>query len=220
MAKREKKSSSANVLGQAGFTLLELMISLAIVAIIFVVIYGTFKNVHQGTEQMEADAERYRMTRMSLYYIANDLSMFFVSQDPEGNNAKKEMVFNGKNSERLQGNETFPNDAIEFSTVSHRRIGNVPASEQLVVRYALQDRYLIQETRFSNGRTLLNELAGPIEGLSFRYLPKNSAGWVETWETLGTNPKAPTVVEIEFILKVEGHPARRFKTWVDLPMGL
>ncbi|NOY85097.1 MAG: prepilin-type N-terminal cleavage/methylation domain-containing protein [Nitrospirae bacterium] len=215
-----KKSSHSSPLGQAGFTLLELMISLGIVAIIFVVIYGTFSNVHQGTQQMEADAERYRMTRMSLYYIANDLSMFFVSQDPEGNNAKKTMVFNGKNSERLQGNETFPNDAIEFSTVSHRRIGDVPASEQLVMRYALENRYLIQETRFSNGSILVNELAGPIEGLSFRYLPKNSAEWVETWETLGANPKAPTVVEIEFILKVEGHPPRRFKTWVDLPMGL
>ncbi len=205
---------------EAGFTLLELMISLGIVSIIFVLIYGTFSNVHHGNQQMEDDADRYRMTRMSLYYLANDLSMFYVGQAPDGRSASREMVFRGEDNERLQDNETFPNDAIEFSTVSHRRIGDIPASDQMILRYALQDGYLIQEARFSNGISRINELAGPIEGLNFRYLPKNSTDWVETWNTGGANPEAPTVVEIELILKVEGHPARRFKTWVDLPMSL
>lgn len=220
MVMREKKTSLPNSLGQGGFTLLELMISLGILSIIFVLIYGTFRNVHQVSQQMEADAERYRMARISFYYLANDLSMFFVSQNPAGRGSPEAMVFQGENGERLQGNETFPNDAIEFSTVSHRRIGEVPASDQMVVRYALRDRYLIQEARFSNGTSLINELAGPMEGLSFRYLPKNSVEWVETWDASGTHLEAPTVVEIEFIFKIEAQPARRFKTWVDLPMGL
>lgn len=221
MVTQTKEGSSQRSLGQAGFTLLELMISLGIVAIIFVLIYGTFKNVHQGSQQMEADAERYRMARMSLYYLTNDLSMFYVSQNPDGGSrSSKKMVFRGENSERLQGSETFPNDAIEFSTVSHRRIGEVPASDQMVMRYALRDGYLIQEARFSNGRSLINELAGPMQGLSFRYLPKNSAQWIEQWNASGANPEAPNAVEIEFIFKDEDHPPRRFKTWVDLPMGL
>jgi len=221
MAIRKRDKYPGLVHGQAGFTLLELMISLGIVAIIFVLIYGTFSNVHQGNQQMEDDAERYRMTRMSLYYLANDLSMFYVAQDPDGRSgSRKQLVFRGENSERLEGDETFPNDAIEFSTVSYRRVGDVPASDQVVMRYALQEGYLVQEARFSNGTSRMNELAGPIEGLSFRYLPKNSADWVEDWDTGGNNPEAPTVVEIEFILKVEDHPPRRFKTWVDLPMSL
>lgn len=205
---------------QAGFTLLELMISLGIVSIIFVVIYGTFSNVHRGSQQMEEDAERYRMMRMSLYYIANDLSMFYITQAPDGKSGSpKTMIFRGEDSERLHENETFPNDAIEFSTVSHRRIGDVPASDQMVIRYTLQDGYLIQEARFSNGASLINELAGPIEGLSFRFLPKNSVDWVETWDAKAKK-EAPSVVEIEFILKVPAQPPRRFKTWVDLPMSL
>ncbi len=207
----------------AGFTLLEIMISLGILSIIFTIIYGTFNNVYHSSEQMEEDAERYRLTRLGIYYLSNDLTMVYITPKIAGSTSATntaELTFRGEDSERLEGNTTFPNDALEFSTVSHAIIGNnTPESDRAVIRYSLQDQFLIQEARLSNGRTVVNELGGPIEGLSFRYFDKKADSWLETWDADVKNNRPPTAVEIEFIMQQEGQEARRFKTWVDIPMG-
>lgn len=210
--------------GDAGFTLLEMMISLGIAALIFTVIYGVFNTVYQGNEQMEVDADRYRLARLGFYHLAQDLSMVYVSPPPSNIAAGvggDRLVFKGLDSEQLNGNTTFENDSLEFSTVSHQNIGlDVPESDRKTVRYSLQDGYLIQEARLSNGRAVTNELGGPIEGLSFRYLEKQGEDWLDTWDAAEKNQRAPVAVEIEFILKNQDHEARRFKTWVDIPMAL
>lgn len=207
-----------------GFTLLEIMISLGILSIIFIVIYGTFNNVYRGSRQTEEDADRYRLTRLGIYYLSNDLSMVYIApktESPRPLSSKNSLVFRGENGERLQGNTTYPNDAIEFSTVSHWGIGaDAPESEEAVVRYSLLENELIQEARLSNGRTVIHELGGPIEGLSFRYLEKAGGDWVDTWDAEEKKQKPPIAVEIEFILQQENRAARRFKTWVDIPVGL
>lgn len=209
--------------GEAGFTLLEMMISLGIAALIFTVIYGVFNTVHRGNEQMEVDADRYRLARLGFYHLAQDLSMVYVSRGSPGPSgvAIPELTFKGLDSEQLNGNTTFENDSLEFSTVSHQSIGmDVPESDYKKVRYSLQEGYLIQEAWLSNGRAVTNELGGPIEGLSFRYLEKQGEDWLDTWDADEKSQKPPVAVEIEFVLKNQDHEARRFKTWVDIPMAL
>lgn len=208
---------------EPGFTLLEIMISLGILSIIFTIIYGTFNNVYQSSEQMEEDAELYRLTRLGIYYLSNDLTMVYITPRIAGSSSATntaEFIFRGEDSERLEGNTTFPNDTLEFSTVSHSIIGNnTPESDRAIIRYSLQDQFLIQEARLSNGRIVVNELGGPIEGLSFRYFDKRTNSWLDTWDADTKNNRPPTAVEIEFIMQKEGRDARRFKTWVDIPMG-
>ncbi len=203
-----------------GFTLLEIMISLGILSLIFILIYGTFSNVHQGSQHVEKEADRYRIARLGMYYLSNDLSMVYKKISPPGTSgAGNTLVFRGEDGERLSGNNTYPNDTLVFSTVSHRSIGiNSPGSDEAVVRYSLQDNVLIQELQLSNGQAVINELGGPVEGLGFRYLEKAGEAWQDHWDADNKSQKPPLAVEIELVLQKENKEAHLFKTWVDIPI--
>jgi len=218
---RNNRLNIRNHSPEAGFTLLEVMISLGILSIIFTLIYGTFSAVSRGIEHMEKDADAYQLARLSLYHMANHLSMLHVgvAQSAGGASSSSGLLFRGEDGERLSGDEALPNDSLAFSTVSHgRSLPDAPESDRQSVRYSLLGDVLIQEALLANGHVVANELGGPIAGLSFRYL-ENGSQWQESWDADEKGQKVPQAVEIELILKQGDRPGRRFKTWVDLPMG-
>lgn len=197
---------------QKGFTLLEVMISLGILSVIFTLLYGTFNAVYRGGEKMESEADIYRLVRLSTYHMANNLSMIHVDAPP---NATIPLL-QGTDNERLIGDDTYANDSLQFTSLSHARTTNSPESERAMVRYLLDGNVLMQEMTLSNGRILNHELGGPIEGLNFRYFDSIKKEWVERWSGSVTN-KLPRAIEIELVLNREGHETRKFTTWIDLP---
>src|SRR5581483_12244110 len=63
-----------------GFTLMEVLIAVSILAVLFTLIYGTLNATYRTSEQMEAAADDYRLARLTFYHLALDLSM--VHQPP------------------------------------------------------------------------------------------------------------------------------------------
>lgn len=220
---RPNRWSVYNHRSEKGFTLLEIMISLGILSIIFTLIYGTFNAVYRGVEHMEEEADTYQLARLGIYHMANHLSMLHVGPtqpDSPASAAPAPFLFRGEGSERLEGDESLPNDTLVFSTVSHgRTMPGAPESDRKTIRYSLMGNTLIQESLLSNGNIIANEIGGPVAGLRFRYLNQTGREWVDTWDADENDHKPPQAVEIEFILKKENRAGRRFKTWVDIPMS-
>ncbi len=201
------------VQSQNGFTLLEVMISLGILSVIFTLLYGTFNAVYRGGEQMESEADKYRLLRIGTYHMANNLSMIHVGSASDGESASLQ----GEDRERLIGDDAYANDSIQFVSLAHgRTMQDAPESERATIRYVLNGNVLMQEMLLSNGRELSYELGGPIAGLNFRYFDSIKKEWVESWDDTGSN-KLPLAVEIEFVLTRKDREPQRFKTWVDLP---
>lgn len=203
-----------------GFTLLEIMISLGILSVIFTLVYGTFTAVQKGTEQMEEEADIYRLARLGIYHMSNHLSMIYTEGVPSGgaSGSAESLVFLGEDNDRLDGDETFPSDSIQFKTVSHwRSLPDVAESDRTTIGYSLVDGILVQESTLEDGRVLKQEIGGPVQGLNFRYMEKNGKTWVDEWGT-EKGKKPPLAVEIELLLKKKGRRLRRFKTWVDIPI--
>ncbi|MFQ5598338.1 MAG: prepilin-type N-terminal cleavage/methylation domain-containing protein [Nitrospiria bacterium] len=213
---------------QSGFTLLEIMISLAILAVIFTLIYGTFEAVYQGAEKLEEDADVYRLARFGIYHMTNNLAMLHAKPSPThvptapGVPAvpKKALaLFIGEDKEQLIQDTVYPSDSLEFMAVSHgSTVPGAPESDLTTVRYAVQDEILIQEMQLSNGKVLTYEIGGPIQGLNLRYYDPKRKRWEDDWDADVRN-SLPNVVEIEFVLAQEGRDPLRFKTLADLPMG-
>lgn len=198
-----------------GFTLVELMISLAILSLIFILIYGTFSATYRASEQMEEEADLYRLARLGFYHLARDLSMIHKAESSAAPGAP---LFAGEDRSRSEGGEEFPNDAVRFATVSHgRTMRDAPESDAAVISYYLREEALIHEAALSNGKVVENEIGEHLRGLNFRYLHPTSRLWLDRWDPEEHRNQPPLAVEVELILQGSGPEARRFKTWVEIP---
>jgi len=218
-----KKSGKAGwIQGSQGFTLIEIMISLAILSVLFIMVYGTFSAVFQASEQMESEADDFRLARLGFYHLAKDLSMFHIVRTPvvSPGEEKRPLIFVGEDRIRLEEGDELPNDLLQFTSVSHgRTMRDAPESDQVTLSYYLQERRLVQEAILSNGKVIVQEIGEPVDGLNFRYLDPEGPEWVDEWDAQEKKNRPPLAIEVEFYLKKEQGEPRRFKTWVDFPAG-
>lgn len=213
---------------RAGFTLLEILVSLAILAVLFTLVYGSFNATYRVSEQLEEQADSYRLARLGFYHLAKDLSMIYQtkpspgqpgSPSPSGMPVTKSFLFLGKDRTRTIEGKDYPDDSIRFSAVSHgRTLRDVPESDWAMISYGLEEGLLIHEAALANERVIRNEIGEEVLGINFRYLNRADRNWVDRWDS-EINKELPLAVEIELILKGRGAEGRRFKTTVDLPMA-
>jgi len=204
-----------------GFTLIEIMISLSILAVLFTLIYGTLNATYRTSEQMEAEADDYRLARLGFYHLALDLSMVHsLPAVGSGGAGSAPSLFRGEDRLRSEGGTEYPNDLIQFITVSHgRTMRDAPESDSALISYYLQDDTLIHEATLSNGKVTQSEIGERLQGVNFRYLRPADRQWVDRWDAKENKNAPPMAVEVELVVRKSGREARRFKTWVEIPLG-
>jgi prepilin-type N-terminal cleavage/methylation domain-containing protein len=181
------RSSKPEILDEAGFTLLELLISMTILALIFVAVLGAIRVGSKSWESGELRAEENQRTRTLYDTLARDLTMLYPlrvkSQDPN----KDVVVFRGKP------------DSLSFATLP-QSYGAEPFSHMIrIVTYTVEpDRGLVSDESYpligAEGASSLQE--GRIKGLDervsearFRYLvpegrpeEKLAPTWRDIWD--------------------------------------
>src|SRR5881394_3951047 len=65
----------------AGFTLIEVMLVLGIIAFIFALMWGSFSQALRSKKQVEAAQERTHTVRVALLRMAREIEMAFLSQN-------------------------------------------------------------------------------------------------------------------------------------------
>jgi|GEM_PF-1571605 len=209
----------------SGFTLLEVLLSLAILAVLFTLVYGSFNATYRASEQLEKEADSYRLARLGFYHLAKDLSMIYQTKPAAGASvssgtpAKNAFVFKGEDRTRTIEGTDYPDDTIRFTTVSHgRTLKDAPESDWAVVFYYLEEGLLIHEEALLNERVIRNEIGENVLGINFRYLDRASQNWVDQWDS-DIKKELPVAVEIDLIVKGRDRLGHHFKTTVELPMA-
>lgn len=212
----------------AGFTLLEILISLAILSVLFTLVYGSFNATYRVSEQLEEQADSYRLARLGFYHLSKDLSMIYQTKPPAGQSGSpppsgtpvtKSFLFLGEDRTRTVEGREYPDDSIRFTSVSHgRTLRDAPESDWALISYGLEEGLLIHQAALANERVVRNEIGEKVLGINFRYLSRTDRNWVDRWDS-EINKELPLAVEIELILKGRGPEGHRFKTTVDLPMA-
>ena len=183
-----QKQSCPKPRSKGGFTLLELLISVAILSLIVMILGGAFRLVTRSWQKGEEEAEEFRKTRMVLDRIAEQMKSLYPYWIDKG---KKKMI-------AFQGQQ----HAIQF--VSPLSMQSPLVSGLVWVRYSLKDKgiqnwnLLVQEGMVVGNdffpapadRADLNGvkmvLLSGVEDLTFEYFvfPKNSSQgeWRTQWE--------------------------------------
>lgn len=117
-----------------GFTLIEVMVAVSILAIVTTLTWASFKQTFSTKSAIEAQAGRYRTVRLALERMARELSMIYISQDEDTSQPERRTRLVGKHHNDL--------DEVTFSYFGHQRLYQDAneADTALVGYYAARDR--------------------------------------------------------------------------------
>lgn len=113
---------------QAGMTLLEVMIAVAILVIMMSLAWKTIANTSESKKVFEKYEERNHELRMALGRIVRDFEATYLSKNEDPNSAHPRTMFIAKGSSKLP--------EVRFSTLGHRVLwADANESEQTVISY-------------------------------------------------------------------------------------
>jgi len=211
---------------RAGFTMLELLLALGILAVILTMLAGSFNAVVHSKVHGEARLDVDREGRAILWELANEIRGAVQTPNPASN-----VLLIGSGQMR----DGAPVDAITVSTLAggHRRAIVGLDAEQLV-SYAVtanpQVRGWFILTRSQRSALLVTnasfptapiELADNLVSLHIKYF--NGATWLESWDSTALPPSGgqlPMAVTIDLVLGAGRGRVMNFSTEVALPMSV
>ena len=213
-----------------GFTLLEIILAVAVLAVVGTMVYGGFSQTALNKARVEEDVEHSRIVHMALERMARELTMAFVSThtNPSLDLRVVETAFIGKDNGK--------DDRVDFTSFSHRRLyRNARESDQNEISYfvtqhpddrdvqvlARREQNRIDEDPRRGGKSQI--LVENIEEFNLEYFDPLLSDWVQTWDTedvLAQPNRLPT--QIRILLSVKD-PRRRgetqtFGTRVTIPL--
>ncbi|HEY9201512.1 MAG TPA: type II secretion system minor pseudopilin GspJ [Gammaproteobacteria bacterium] len=179
-----------------GFTLIEVVIAMAIFAILSALAYSGLQSVIDSKSHTEAGLERLQAVQMSMLTLSNDLQQIAprAAQDALGGNLHK---LSTQSSEYL----------VEFTRSGWRNPAESPRSSLQRVAYKLDEDRLIRiywshVDRADEERRVERVLIDNIESLQLRFLNEQQE-WTEDWPeaaVLTSSNESPVPLAIEATL--------------------
>lgn len=211
-----------------GFTLIEIMVAAAILAVTTTLVWGTFTGTFRTKSAIEAQSSRYRTVRIALERMAREVSMAFVSQSEDTGQQDKRTLFFGKRSSDI--------DELRFSYFGHQRLyadANEGDTAQIVY-YGQRDREnprqlnlvrretrRLQHLRAENAPGQADILCDDVVRLKLDYWDARDKKWREEWNTTaadGQPDRLPSRVRITLTVKDERGQEVPFTTEARLAM--
>ncbi len=184
--------------GRRGFTLLEILIAIAILAVVATVVYASFGASIKMIERVDQEADLYREARFILSRLSEELAMAYRPKD----GLTMETLFVGEDSTV----DDRPQDALRFSALAHYRyLPNQPASDLSLIEYSLEsdpeaEGWVLLHKKESNVYSLSGDrqeqfvIGEGIHGFNLRYFDGKT--WRDRWNSQETQ-ELPKVVEVE-----------------------
>jgi general secretion pathway protein J len=192
-----------------GFTLVEIMLATALVAVIAAMVFGSLHLSTLAIEGARRSAAREQLIRSTLRIMSEELSTAVATPFVP-------MV--GLNATH----EGQPADTLAFNTLGQFRGGDsVQESEMVKIVYTREgDRLLRFIRRNIYGVTDESldqfELAKPVKGFNLRYFDPQANAWLDEWDGRArTSP--PSAILMELTLTQEGdEQLHTFRQWVAI----
>jgi general secretion pathway protein J len=198
-----------------GFSLLEVMIAIAITAVIGAMAAGVFQQVDHAASVARDQGERYAGARLALTRLSRELSMAFISEHYDRARFRdRPTLFKGDEEKLL------------FTSMSHvRLVQDVKESDQSVVEYLVErDPASNEDALFRREKARLDDepdrggrkdlVATHVKALSLRYWDLQRKEWVREWSTRSPEKlnELPTRVRIELEVKLADGRTEKFTT--------
>ena len=197
---------------RGGFTLIEVLVSIAILAVLVHLVYQAFANTANVVGQVSARADLDHRARVIFSRLVEEL----VASDWQTGNART--VFLGFDG--MEGGRGA--DTLRFSSRSHFRAEQDARESDLnLLAYGLEAGALVRREELNpfsvTDRTVeREELAHGVAAFNLRYW--DGADWRDSWDA-GRAKALPSAMLVELSLEEPPDGVRRFMTMVTLPLA-
>jgi general secretion pathway protein J len=212
-----------------GMTMVEVMVAIAVLAMVAVLIHGVISSLSRGKKGEELRAERAHEGREALQRVVRDLSAAYLSMHVPSVQA----LITQKTA--FVGHSSIPFDRVDFTAFAHMRTDrDSHESDQAEVGYFVvrnpdapdkMDLVRREQTPIDfdplKGGTV-NVVAEDVDQFDVRYLDPQTGQWVETWDSTqvtGQPNRLPLEVKVTLVLNgVGGGPPYAYTTKVFVPI--
>ncbi len=193
---------------QRGFSLIEVLVSIGVIALVCMLIYSSFRGMSNARASMIHVGDRYLEGRTALSRMSRELSSAFISAHRNflQQQGGRETAFVGANGRP---------DRVDFTSFANRRLRrDSHESDQAELSYFLSRnpdgngydlvrRISKQIDEEPDRGGIIQVMASNVEELDFQYLDPLTGEWIETWDS--TQPAAqpgrlPSQVWIRLVL--------------------
>ena len=216
---------------QRGMTLLEILVSLAILAMVSTLIYGAFDGMQRARTGIARIGDRYHQGRQALARMSREIQSAFLSlQQPQ-------LYTAALRTQIFLGTDSGTNDRLDFTSFSHKRLlRNVHESDQNELSYFIardperSDKYDLvrrEQKEIDLDPTkggVVSVLCEDVTAFDVQYLEPLNDTWLDSWDSSQqasqyTFNRLPLQVRIQLTLKGgEGDRLIRLSTKVALGM--
>ena len=202
----------------AGFTLIEVLVAIAVLAVLSMLLYGAFAGLKRTKEGVERVNDRQREARMAMARMVRELQTAYLSlhEPVPPTRPVQRTVFKGVSG--------IPGDRVDFAAFAHRRLDrDSHDSDQCEISYyiatnpdspGVQDLLRRESANIDldpehGGR--IDVLATDVDLLDLAYLEPMTIQWLETWDSTqatGQLGRLPTQVRIILVLNGGKRAAR------------
>lgn len=210
-------------------TLLEVLVSLGVMAMISLLIYGAFDSMSRGKRGEAMRADRARQGRDAVTRIGRELESAYLSlHTPTIVPLQTRLTaFIATNSANF--------DRVDFTSFSHRRVtrGAYESDQTEVGYFVVPDpnidgkmdlvrRHQAPPDMDPKRGGIVNVLAEDVESFDLRYLDPMTGQWVESWDSTQLAQqlnRIPLEVRISLTMKaVRNTPEFKYTTKITIPI--
>ncbi|MFO7604550.1 MAG: type II secretion system minor pseudopilin GspJ [Gammaproteobacteria bacterium] len=193
-----------SVAAARGFTLVELLVAMAIFSIMSLMAYQGMQAVFASREQTDAESRRLQTVQMAFLMLQRDL-MFISPREIRDEYGDVQAAF------QLDENSLYP---LELSRDGYRNPARLPRSSLQRVAYAMVDNTLYRIRwpvldRAPDTQSLRRTLLEDVEDFSIRALDDDGE-WHPVWPVANGGRPLPRAVEVSLTLKDWGQLTRLF----------
>lgn len=212
---------------QAGFSLLEAVVAIAILGFITMASWFTFEGIVKLKEASDATSDAFASGRIAMARISRELGMVFLTRNPNLDGEPRfQTVFRAVNDEA--------GDALHFATFSHNRL-----YRESVEADSTEISYFVDDDDDSPGlKVLLHREAARIDGLpeeggpvevlarrvqsfQLRFYDKDKDEWKDEWDSEKAEfmRRIPRAIEVTLVLMDDEGVEHPYSTIVLPPIN-
>jgi general secretion pathway protein J len=192
-----------------GFTLLEILVAVAITAMIGAIVAAAFTSGFRAKELVESEAERYRGLRVAMDRMVREIGAAYVSDRYD--------LRRYRDQNDRPTNFIGARDRLLFTSLAHQRLySDAKESDQMVVEYSVrsanlpgargrqdlirrENPNLYGDDRMDRGGTE-DILVEDVKRIELSYWDSDKKDWVNEWDTRRVEKKSILPTRVRMVI--------------------